>query len=89
MSDVDARAACSGSNPDLFAPFGQGEMNKFGGHPHAHPRVQAAFRICAACPIRTDCLRTGLDSGEQGVWGGQYLSKHPKTRKALREQVTR
>jgi WhiB family redox-sensing transcriptional regulator len=44
-------------NPDLWFPErGQGN---------------AAKRICASCPVRSDCLRRAVDAGEEfGIWGG-------------------
>lgn len=34
-------------------------------------RVVAAKQICAACPVRRQCLRYALESGERyGIWGG-------------------
>jgi hypothetical protein len=40
--------------------------------PGKRAAVAAAKRICAACPIRTACLRHGLATraAEHGVWGG-------------------
>ena len=40
-----------------------------------------AKRVCAACPVRPECLRHALDVGEDhGVWGGLA----PRERRALR-----
>lgn len=34
-------------------------------------RVAAAKRICEGCPVRRECLRYALESGERyGIWGG-------------------
>ncbi len=30
--------------------------------------------ICLSCPVRTQCLMKGVESGQHGVWGGVYLS---------------
>jgi WhiB family transcriptional regulator, redox-sensing transcriptional regulator len=55
------QAACRGLNPDLFFP----ERGANAGLPK---------RVCAACPVRPDCLAESLAANEQfGVWGG--LSK--------------
>jgi len=33
--------------------------------------VELAKRVCAACPVRTDCLEYALSNRiEHGVWGG-------------------
>lgn len=34
-------------------------------------REERAKAVCAACPVRTDCLEQALLSGERyGIWGG-------------------
>jgi WhiB family transcriptional regulator, redox-sensing transcriptional regulator len=34
--------------------------------------IQAAIAICAACPVREDCLTFAVRTGQQyGIWGGQ------------------
>lgn len=50
-------AKCRGMNPTVFFPEP--------GHNHA-----PIFAICAACPVRTQCLQAALDGDEHGVWGG-------------------
>ncbi|MGV9254277.1 WhiB family transcriptional regulator [Streptomyces sp. NPDC003697] len=56
-------AACVGEDPELFFPVGT-----------IGPAVQdidAAKRICARCPVITECLAFALGSGQTaGVWGG-------------------
>ena len=35
------------------------------------PGIQAAIVVCAACPVREDCLTFAVRTGQQyGVWGG-------------------
>ena len=52
------RGACRGTPPDTFFPT-RGED------------VAAVKGLCAACTVRTDCLRYALDNHEEyGVWGG-------------------
>lgn len=61
-------AACRGVDPDLFFPA-RGEDQ------------DAVKAICAACPVRFDCLDYAMVNSEKfGVWGG--LSE--KQRRALR-----
>lgn len=44
---------------DLWFPVRQGDPSF------------AAKRVCAACPVRGDCLADALDRGEEfGIWGG-------------------
>lgn len=43
-----------------------------------------AMQVCAACPVRAECLRWAVDSEEQhGVWGG----KSPRQRQELRRRA--
>lgn len=55
--DWTAAAACRGSCPDALFVKGA-EQNR-------------AKQLCAACPVRTECLAEALDNQiEWGVWGG-------------------
>lgn len=57
INDWPAHAACRGVDPDRL--FVQGA---------AQNRAKV---ICAACPVRTECLADALDNRiEFGVWGG-------------------
>ncbi|HVX44938.1 MAG TPA: WhiB family transcriptional regulator [Mycobacteriales bacterium] len=52
-----AQAACKGTDPDEL--FVQGAAQN------------RAKRVCAGCPVRTECLADALDNRmEFGVWGG-------------------
>lgn len=31
--------------------------------------------ICFSCPVRSHCLRWGVENEETGLWGGVYLNK--------------
>jgi WhiB family transcriptional regulator, redox-sensing transcriptional regulator len=56
-------AACQSADPDLFFPIS--------GAGPARVQVERAKAVCAACPVRSDCLRYALGAGPlQGVWGG-------------------
>jgi WhiB family redox-sensing transcriptional regulator len=55
--DWATQALCRTSEPD--------ELFVRGAEQHK------AKQICAACPVRTECLAEALDNGmEWGVWGG-------------------
>jgi WhiB family redox-sensing transcriptional regulator len=59
-------AACSYTDPDLWFPEqGQAAM------------ARAAKAICAACPVRAECLGYALRRGEvHGIWGGlDYIQR--------------
>lgn len=40
--------------------------------------------ICLACPVRSMCLREGVENNEYGLWGGVFLNngKPDKSRNA-------
>ncbi|PWI20356.1 transcriptional regulator [Streptomyces sp. Act143] len=56
-------AACVGEDPELFFPVGtQGPALR---------EIAAAKRVCARCPVASECLDWALRSGQtSGVWGG-------------------
>jgi WhiB family redox-sensing transcriptional regulator len=57
------RAACVGADPDLFFPVGSTGP--------ALEEIAAAKRVCARCPVISECLAWALGSGQtSGVWGG-------------------
>jgi WhiB family redox-sensing transcriptional regulator len=55
------RAACAGSDPELFFPLS----------PSDSPVVRLAVAVCARCPVRPQCLQAALaDPRTAGIWGG-------------------
>lgn len=68
-------AVAVGVEPRWFEPFEGNEVGVCAGNPLTHPRIAVAVSVCARCPVREQCLEAGVSGGEQGVWGGQYLSK--------------
>ena len=73
------RAACRGTDPDLFFPE-RGES------------ADPARQICARCPVRQPCLVYALDKGiAHGVWGGltereRRVLRVPRQRASRRER---
>jgi WhiB family transcriptional regulator, redox-sensing transcriptional regulator len=64
------RALCSDVDGDLFFP-------------EKGMQARTAKKVCAACPVRAECLEYALKHGvEDGIWGG--LS--PEERAALRRE---
>lgn len=62
-SDWRGRAACSRLDPDIFYPVGDGA--------YACEMTGIAKQACLSCPVRAECLRQALETGEQyGIWGG-------------------
>jgi WhiB family transcriptional regulator, redox-sensing transcriptional regulator len=56
-----AQAACADMDRDRFFP-GPGGSNG--------AQTQQAKAVCAACPVRADCLAEALEHDLQGIWGG-------------------
>jgi len=66
-------ALCAQTDPEAF-------------YPEVGATVEPARRICAACPVRSECRDHALATGERwGVWGG--LSENDRRR--LRRQARR
>lgn len=70
------RAACRGAaEPDLWFP-----VSEVG--PGAR-QVAEAKAVCAACPVREDCLAFALAEGlDAGVFGGTTPTERRKLRRA-------
>ena len=67
-----ADAPCSQADPELFFP-----------EPHERAIVALAKQVCAACPVRQECLEWALDRGEKfGIYGGLTSTQR---RKVLRQ----
>lgn len=57
------RAACLGSDPELFFPVGDTGP--------ALLQIEEAKAVCGRCEVVETCLRWAMDSGQEaGVWGG-------------------
>ncbi|MBZ6231421.1 WhiB family transcriptional regulator [Streptomyces olivaceus] len=63
MDDWREHAACRTEDPDLFFPIGTTGP--------AALQTEQAKAVCRVCPVREQCLRWALDTGQTlGVWGG-------------------
>lgn len=68
-------SACLHQDPELFFPLGDAAP--------ARRQEEAARRVCARCPVRGQCLRWALESGEDfGVLGGMT----PAERREMRQR---
>lgn len=64
-----AHGACIGVHPNIFFPE-RGES------------VVEAKTICAACPVRGECLDFALDNSEKfGIWGGRSERERRRMRR--------
>jgi WhiB family transcriptional regulator, redox-sensing transcriptional regulator len=71
-------AACRSTDPELFFPLS--ESGK------ALEQIAEAKVICAACPVRHQCLEFALRTRSQGIWGGlTELERHAAAR-PMREE---
>jgi len=84
---VAARAACSASglSPDDWYPVSA---------PTESARREAfpAIAVCAACPVRGECLELALRNwtvGQHGVWGGTVPAEREKLRAGRVAQLAR
>lgn len=82
------RAACVGTDPNLFEVISTGEGGP--GGPESVPRVRKALAICAACPVIRECdldARSSWDRPITGVRGGHYVNQ-TEARTRLADAVT-
>lgn len=65
-------ALCAQTDPEVFFPEQGGS-------------TRAAKAVCAACPVRDECLAYALERREQhGVWGGTTELERRRLRRELR-----
>ena len=70
-----ADAPCSQADPELFFPDAH----------ESRANIALAKRMCAACPVRQECLEWALDRGEKfGIYGGLTSTQR---RKVLRQRA--
>ncbi|MCZ9349802.1 WhiB family transcriptional regulator [Streptomyces mutabilis] len=63
MDNWREHAECRTEDPDLFFPIGTTGP--------AALQTEQAKAVCRRCPVREQCLRWALDTGQSiGVWGG-------------------
>ena len=67
-----SKAACRGANQAIFFPERGGD-------------AWTAFRICATCPVRVECLDYAIDNPDVvGIWGGMSDRKRTLLRRQPR-----
>jgi WhiB family redox-sensing transcriptional regulator len=74
------RAACRRADPRLFDSLTRQEVRDCDSNPLNLPRVRDALPYCAACPVRRECREWADAEGEQGVWGGTYISREGRNK---------
>ncbi|GGQ34240.1 WhiB family transcriptional regulator [Streptomyces mutabilis] len=81
MDDWREHAECRTEDPDLFFPIGTTGP--------AALQAEQAKAVCRRCPVREQCLRWALDTGQSiGVWGGtsEMERRALKRREAVRRR---
>lgn len=58
-------AKCNGLDTNLF-------FDEYEDNPVVREQINS---MCSKCPVRKECLRSGLLNKETGVWGGKFLYK--------------
>jgi WhiB family redox-sensing transcriptional regulator len=80
LEDLRMQGLCAQTDPELFFPAAA-EGTRVGDRRRAE-----AKRICALCPVISECLAWALGSGEDyGIWGGMTEGE----RRALLTEKTR
>jgi WhiB family redox-sensing transcriptional regulator len=69
-----SRGACQSEDPELFFPVAAAGA--------ALHQISTAKAVCQACAVRAACLAFGLQTSQDGIWGGTT----PEERRALRRQ---
>ena len=67
------RGLCVGEDPEVFFPYR--------GDPGPDAR-----EICAACPVREDCLKYSIDADEFGIWAGLDQDERRNLRRRQRRK---
>ncbi|MFE9058064.1 WhiB family transcriptional regulator [Streptomyces mutabilis] len=81
MDNWREHAECRTEDPDLFFPLGTTGP--------AALQTEQAKAVCRRCPVREQCLRWALDTGQSiGVWGGtsEMERRALKRREAVRRK---
>lgn len=74
--DWHARRGCAGSDPEMFFP---GVIPTL---------VDNAKKVCAACPVRAQCLQTALENNEEfGIFGGTTEVERRPLRAAYKQTL--
>ncbi|MGH3411190.1 MAG: WhiB family transcriptional regulator [Streptosporangiaceae bacterium] len=69
-----SRGACQGEDPELFFPIAANGA--------AVHQISAAKAVCRRCQVRAACLSYGLNTRQDGIWGGTTADE----RRAMRRQ---
>lgn len=72
-------AACASHPAEMFFPPSDDSS-----------AARAAKTICAACPVRDECLSFALETAQsEGVWGGMDAGERRRLRRRIRDRSRR
>ena len=77
--DWMARGACQREDPELFFPI---TVSGAGVH-----QVNEAKEVCQRCSVRAACLSFGLQTKQDGIWGGTTYEERNAIRGARRRNA--
>ncbi len=73
--DWMARGACQREDPELFFPIAASGPGLLA--------IKAAKAVCQGCAVRVPCLSYGVQTRQDGIWGGTTAEE----RSAIRRQA--
>jgi WhiB family redox-sensing transcriptional regulator len=78
-SDWMTRGACQREDPELFFPIATTGA--------ALHQVNVAKAVCLSCTVRAQCLAYGLETRQDGIWGGTTWDERYAMRKLARANL--
>ena len=75
-------AKCANTDPETFFP-----MSSVMNHGVRSRVMRDARESCMECPVRLECVKEGIATDSEGIWGGVYFSSVLKHRKPRQKQV--
>lgn len=78
-SEWMTRGACQRADPELFFPIAATG-------PALH-QVETAKAVCLGCAVRAPCLTYGLETRQDGIWGGTTWDERAAMRRPPRRDA--
>ena len=76
VDDWRQRAACVDVDPEVFFPPDNKKSSR-----------EMAIRVCAGCPVRAECWREAVDTGERyGIRAGVWLETRRNKARAIKSE---
>lgn len=81
LAPVYAKAACRGSDGDVFFPDEEDEEPET-----VLAKTELAKRFCGGCPVVEACRKHGVTYEEFGIWGGLTAKERRSLKRKRRNQ---